>query len=58
MVLITLIQLIHIIMVRAKLVIADALKDGYRDKVFIADKLPSWLIQKREDMDHYLQGTA
>ena len=36
-------------------VIADALKNGYRDKVFISDKLPSWLIQKREDMDHYLQ---
>ncbi len=36
-------------------VIADALKEGYREKVFIADKLPSWLIQKRTDMDQYLQ---
>ncbi len=35
-------------------VIAEAMKDGYRDNVFIADKLPSWLIQKRGDMDHYL----
>jgi predicted aldo/keto reductase-like oxidoreductase len=35
--------------------IADAMKGGYREKVFIADKLPSWLIQKREDMDYYLQ---
>jgi predicted aldo/keto reductase-like oxidoreductase len=35
-------------------VIAEALKEGYREKVFIADKLPSWLIQKREDMDYYL----
>ena len=36
-------------------VIAEALKDGYRKKVLIADKLPSWLIQKRTDMDQYLQ---
>ncbi len=36
-------------------VIAEALKDGYREKVFIADKLPSWLIQKRSDMDLYLE---
>jgi predicted aldo/keto reductase-like oxidoreductase len=35
--------------------IADAMKEGYREKVFIADKLPSWLIQKREDMDYFLQ---
>ena len=37
-------------------VIAEALKDGYRKKVFIADKLPSWLIQKRTDMDQYLKN--
>ncbi len=36
-------------------VIAEALKGGYREKVFIADKLPSWLIQKRSDMDSYLK---
>ena len=40
---------------QSETVIAEALKEGYREKVFIADKLPSWLIQKREDMDHYLQ---
>lgn len=34
--------------------IAKALEDGYREKVFIADKLPSWLVMKREDMDQYL----
>jgi predicted aldo/keto reductase-like oxidoreductase len=39
---------------QSETVIAEALKDGYREKVFIADKLPSWLIQKRTDMDHYL----
>jgi predicted aldo/keto reductase-like oxidoreductase len=31
-----------------------ALQDGYRDKVFLATKLPSWLIKSRADMDHYL----
>ena len=34
--------------------VARALKDGYREKVSIATKLPSWLIQSREDMDRYL----
>jgi uncharacterized protein len=37
-------------------VIAEALMDGYREKVFIADKLPSWLIQKRTDIDQYLKN--
>ena len=31
-----------------------ALQDGYREKVFLATKLPSWLIKSRADMDHYL----
>ena len=34
--------------------LAKALKDGYREKVYLADKLPSWLIKSREDMDYYL----
>lgn len=33
-----------------------ALADGYREKVKVATKLPSWLIEKREDMDHYLNA--
>lgn len=32
-----------------------ALKDGYREKVKIATKLPSWLIKTRGDMDSYLE---
>ncbi|MDA3834412.1 MAG: aldo/keto reductase, partial [Spirochaetales bacterium] len=33
---------------------AEALQDGYREKVHLATKLPSWLIESREDMDKYL----
>jgi len=36
-------------------VISEVIKDGYREKVFIADKLPSWMINSRADMDRYLQ---
>ena len=34
--------------------VARALKDGYREKVKIATKLPIWLLETREDMDKYL----
>nr|WP_300003601.1 aldo/keto reductase [Tissierella sp.] len=34
--------------------VAKVIKDGYREKVKIATKLPSWLIETREDMDKYL----
>jgi len=34
--------------------VGKALKNGYREKVKLATKLPSWLIKTREDMDHYL----
>ena len=36
--------------------LGKALKDGYRDKVKIATKLPTWLIKTREDMDTYLNA--
>ncbi len=35
-------------------IVGKALGDGYRNKVFLATKLPSWLITNREDMDRYL----
>ena len=35
--------------------LAKALKNGYRDRVHIATKLPSWLIHSRGDMDRYLE---
>ncbi len=34
--------------------VGKALQDGYREKVKIATKLPSWLITSRDDMDRYL----
>ncbi len=30
------------------------MQDGYRDKVYIADKLPSWEVNKYEDMERLL----
>jgi uncharacterized protein len=32
-----------------------ALKNGYREKVYVATKLPSWLVHSREDMDRFLE---
>ena len=33
--------------------LGKALTDGYRERVKVATKLPSWLIHSREDMDRY-----
>lgn len=39
---------------QSEIVLGKALKDGYRDKVKIADKLPPWNVKTREDMDAIL----
>lgn len=39
---------------KSEVVLGKAVKDGYRDKVKIADKLPHWLCRSIADMDHYL----
>jgi predicted aldo/keto reductase-like oxidoreductase len=36
--------------------VGRALADGYRGKVKLATKLPTWLIQSREDMDTFLNA--
>jgi len=40
---------------KSEQVISEVIKDGYREKVFIADKLPVWMVNSRADMDKYLQ---
>jgi predicted aldo/keto reductase-like oxidoreductase len=39
---------------KSELFLGQALLGGYREKVYLASKLPSWLVQTREDMDRYL----
>ncbi len=38
----------------SEVILGTALQDGYRDKVKIATKLPTWLINSREEMDSFL----
>ena len=40
----------------SEIVLGKALRDGYREKVKVATKLPSWLVQDRADMDRYLNA--
>jgi len=39
---------------QSEIIVGKALKEGYREKVKIATKLPRWLVKKREDMDRLL----
>ena len=38
----------------SEIVVGKALRDGYRERVKLATKLPTWLVHKEEDMDRYL----
>ncbi|APH13341.1 4Fe-4S dicluster domain protein [Clostridium sporogenes] len=38
----------------SEFLVGKVLRDGYRERVKLATKLPSWLIESREDMDKYL----
>ena len=39
---------------KSEVIVGKALKDGYREKVVIADKLPQFLVESREHMDEIL----
>lgn len=41
---------------QSEVVLGHALMDGYREKVKVATKLPSWEIKTRQDMDRYLNA--
>ncbi|MBN2028778.1 aldo/keto reductase [bacterium] len=41
---------------KSEVVLGKALRDGYREKVKIADKLPHWLCKTRDDMEYYLNA--
>lgn len=38
----------------SEVVLGKALQDGYREKVNLVTKLPTWLVHSRDDMDKYL----
>lgn len=41
---------------QSEILVGNALKDGYREQVNISTKLPSWLIEKKEDLSYYLDA--
>ena len=40
---------------KSESVVGKALKDGYREKTRLATKMPTWMVNSQQDMDHYLE---
>ena len=38
--------------------LGEILKDGYREKVKLCTKMPSWSVKKYEDMEKYLENST
>ena len=38
----------------SEIFVGNALKDNYRDDVYLSTKLPSWNVQKKDDLNYYL----
>jgi len=40
---------------KSELLVGKALEDGYREKVKLATKMPTWLVNSQDDMDKFLE---
>jgi hypothetical protein len=38
----------------SEIFVGNILKDDYRDDIYLSTKLPGWLVQKKEDLNYYL----
>ncbi|HBO33594.1 MAG TPA: aldo/keto reductase, partial [Anaerolineaceae bacterium] len=41
---------------QSEVFLGKALQDGYREKVALATKMPSWLIENQENFDYYFSS--